>query len=85
MAVYLIIDNMGFFGSSEKELKCKKKKYNINKNDNERRLDGILMMTRSIGDADVKNITSKPYIKSLKVSDYKYIILLYYIFNKWRV
>jgi serine/threonine protein phosphatase PrpC len=54
----------------------KRLKYNINKNDNERRLDGILMMTRSIGDADVKNITSKPYIKSLKVSDYKYIMLL---------
>jgi len=53
----------------------KRLKYNINNNE-ERRLDGVLMMTRSIGDSDVKNVISKPFIKTLKMSDYKYILLL---------
>lgn len=40
------------------------------------RLDGKLMMTRSIGDNDVKGKISTPTFKTINISDIKYIILM---------
>lgn len=42
----------------------------------ERRLEGVLMMTRSIGDADVKSIIFKPDIYSFTPNQHSHIILV---------
>lgn len=54
----------------------KRLNYKVVDTDDERRLDGVLMMTRSIGDSDVKNVSSKPSITNINLQDYKYLLLL---------
>lgn len=51
-------------------------KYIPSTNDVERRLDGILMMTRSIGDADVKSVISTPQIRVVDKTKYKRLLLV---------
>jgi len=49
--------------------------YKIDVKDKDRRLDGKLAMTRSIGDNDIRGRISTPSLKTMNISDYKYIIL----------
>lgn len=58
---------------NQKEIK--RLNYIVDSNNSDRRLDGKLAMTRSIGDNDVKNKISDPQIKSFSVNNFNYILL----------
>lgn len=53
----------------------KRLNYQVDLKDTDRRLDGKLAMTRSIGDNDINGRISTPSLKTLNINNYKYIIL----------